>query len=93
MRRFDVQLLGKNETKQCLTKQNEQDSASGGTEERLENATKIGTVPLNGLQEASGEDNQVELSAKQKKTLTDEIDFSENKAVDMQLNLDKTSLC
>ena len=59
-------------------------------QKRKEKPTETGTVT--GLQEASQNRKEMELSADQK-TLTDRKELIESKAVDLQMNLDETSLC
>ena len=53
---------------------------------------KISTVPLKRLQESCGNGSENELSAEHK-TFTDQIQFPESTAVDLQMNVDQTSLC
>ena len=76
---------------QCITKRNKQNSDSE-KEKQLEERTKTSVVLLNGSQEASGNGSEMELSAEQKPS-TDRIEFLESKTVDLQKNIDKTSLC
>ena len=79
-------------TTQCCTKRNEKNSDGDCKEKQTEKTTKISTVPLKRLQESCRNGIENELSA-ERKTFTDQIQFPESTAVDLQMNVDQTSLC